>query len=479
MHHTNNLISNSKKFMMKKIYLLSVGFALSLGAAQAQQLTTCNFGEVEFVTDYGEFGFDSYPCAGVFNHVSANGQYAVGYDSQTVTSETGSSFLWRRSNPDQLEQISTSTDRVSATDVSNDGIIVGSFEKRSDIYTQDIAYPGFKHVDDAEWTKLPVPEDYSLYYAEWMSFSSEARAITPDAQFIGGHLNIKVGEAEFQGSKFDRCHELPVIWKKTEDGYVIDQLFTDLGAPGKHQQLIDDELVTLDTEATYNTFFVRDISNDGKTLVGLNVSGRGGFNPAFIRDGILVQLFECGEEDCPEEEVNFNGGYIQTIDANGNMYGFYADAATNTPYFFTYTADGKLVWNEDAVLCADKAGNTYPLYYEGMYPMWDCDEAGTVFAGAGTGDLGFGPYNYPMLAYDTNTSAVSTLNKGSQPAVSYKDHVLTVIGASVCGNVYDASGKLVRTIAQGGSFDMSTMPAGTYIVKVATATGIKTYKIAR
>ena len=357
MHHTNNLISNSKKFMMKKIYLLSVGFALSLGAAQAQQLTTCNFGEVEFVTDYGEFGFDSYPCAGVFNHVSANGQYAVGYDSQTVTSETGSSFLWRRSNPDQLEQISTSTDRVSATDVSNDGIIVGSFEKRSDIYSQDIAYPGFKHVDDAEWTKLPVPEDYSLYYAEWMSFSSEARAITPDAQFIGGHVNIKVGEAEFQGTKFDKCNELPVIWKKTEEGYVIDQVFTDLGAPGKHQQLIDDELVTLDTEATYYTFFVRDISNDGRTLVGLNVSGPGGFNPAFIRDGVLVQLFECGEEDSPEEEVNFNGGYIQTIDANGNMYGYYADP-NNIPYFFTFTADGKLVWNEDGTLCADKAGKT-------------------------------------------------------------------------------------------------------------------------
>ena len=478
MHHTNNLISNSKKFMMKKIYLLSVGFALSLGAAQAQQLTTCNFGEVEFVTDYGEFGFDSYSCAGVFNHVSANGQYAVGYDSQTVTSETGSSFLWRRSNPDQLEQISTSTDRVSATDVSNDGIIVGSFEKRSDIYTQDIAYPGFKHVDDAEWTKLPVPEDYSLYYAECMSFSSEARAITPDAQFIGGHVNIKVGEAEFQGTKFDKCHELPVIWKKTEEGYVIDQVFTDLGAPGKHQQLIDDELVTLDTEATYNTFFVRDISNDGRTLVGLNVSGRGGFNPAFIRDGVLVQLFECGEEDSPEEEVNFNGGYIQTIDANGNMYGYYADP-NNIPYFFTFTADGKLVWNEDGTLCADKAGKTYPLYYEEMYPMWDCSEDGTVFVGAGTGDLGFGAYNYPMLAYDKSVSAISTMNKGSELSMSYKNNVLSIIGASVCGNVYDASGKLVRTIAQGGSLDMSAMPAGTYVVKVATATGIKTYKIAR
>ena len=81
---------------------------------------------------------------------------------------------------------------------------------------------------------------------------------------------------------------------------------------------------------------LRDISNDGRTLVGLNVSGRGGFNPAFIRDGVLVQLFECGEEDSPEEEVNFNGGYIQTIDANGNMYGYYADP-NNIPYFFTFT----------------------------------------------------------------------------------------------------------------------------------------------
>ena len=333
-------------------------------------------------------------------------------------------------------------------------------------------------MDDAEWTKLPVPEDYSLYYAECMSFSSEARAITPDAQFIGGHVNIKVGEAEFQGTKFDKCNELPVIWKKTEEGYVIDQVFTGLGAPGKHQQLIDDELVTLDTEATYNTFFVRDISNDGRTLVGLNVSGRGGFNPAFIRDGVLVQLFECGEEDSPEEEVNFNGGYIQTIDANGNMYGYYADP-NNIPYFFTFTADGKLVWNEDGTLCADKAGKTYPLYYEEMYPMWDCSEDGTVFVGAGTGNLGFGAYNYPMLAYDKSVSAISTMNKGSELSMSYKNNVLSIIGASVCGNVYDASGKLVRTIAQGGSLDMSAMPAGTYVVKVATATGIKTYKIAR
>ena len=111
--------------------------------------------------------------------------------------------------------------------------------------------------------------------------------------------------------------------------------------------------------------------------------------------------------------------------------------------------------------------------------MWDCSEDGTVFVGAGTGDLGFGAYNYPMLAYDKSVSAISTMNKGSELSMSYKNNVLSIIGASVCGNVYDASGKLVRTIAQGGSLDMSAMPAGTYVVKVATATGIKTYKIAR
>ena len=46
--------------MMKKIYLLSLGLSLGMCAAQAQNLKVLDFGEVEFVTDYGEFGFDSY-----------------------------------------------------------------------------------------------------------------------------------------------------------------------------------------------------------------------------------------------------------------------------------------------------------------------------------------------------------------------------------------------------------------------------------
>lgn len=88
-----------------------------------------------------EYG-DETNAAGYFQHVSSNGKYAVGYDDAQICFSLGGAFLWQLSDPTELTPLGTTCNRISACDVSNDGIIVGSFEQREDEEKATVAYPG-------------------------------------------------------------------------------------------------------------------------------------------------------------------------------------------------------------------------------------------------------------------------------------------------------------------------------------------------
>lgn len=466
---------------MKKLYTFILS-AFGIMAAGAQStLTVHDFKAGEFYMDYGDGNVEPYPVAGVFNHVSSNGKYAVGYDDQNVTSEYGCPFLWRKENPDNLEEISTSPLRISACDVSDEGRIAGSFEIIPEGKDKGYCYPGWKDADANEWHKLPVPEDYSMYQAKMGIFVNEARAITPDGNTIAGNIHITVGEYEFQGSTFERTIEVPVFWKKNSEGeYVIDGCYTELGKAGNNLLYENGKFVDTGKDMPASTFFGRCITPDGKTYAGLNTAGCGGFNPAFVRDGKLYQIYDCGEAyDGFNEKPNFNGGCIYNADANGNLYGFY-EHADKTITYFMMSANNRLSILSDASLCADKRGTRYPLEYQGMFPMWDCDDEGTVFVGAGTAVVQELTYNYPICATDDSGLGI-TKPADNRDCVSmqYADNKIRLSGTYVAANVFNASGKLVRTVGNGSVIDLSAMPAGTYMVKVATPMGIKTFKVAR
>lgn len=458
--------------------------AITCGSIQAQteevkhDFQNINFTSTTIDGNYSE----EFQVAGVFNHVSGNGQYAVGYDDQTLTTNTGSSFLWRRSNPDKIEQLCTSFSRVSACDVSNDGIVVGSFEIRSNSYDMGISFPGFRHVDGDGWIPLPVPDQYSIRNARGQDFAEEARAITADGQTIAGTIHYRVGEKEVLGSMADIAYNYLTVWERKEDGYGLKACYTELGKQGNNFMYDEASKTFKDTEreVNYQTFMVRDISNDGQTIVGMNVSDCGGFNPAFVRDGKLYQIFSCGEEGDDYDGLNFNGGTILTIDANGNMYGYFTDGELQNHYF-VFSATNKLTYLDQAVTCADKNGNQFTQYAKGMSPAFDCSEDGSVVVGASVADLGFGPYNYPLVVTDGSSSAVENVQNAPKAGVTvdFDGNTIRLKGSWLFAQVYNAAGTRVAGGSTGASFNLSSFPAGAYIVKVATMNGVTSFKVAK
>ena len=147
---------------MKKFLLACacVG-SLALSSAQsvnAQTMVTQSFQDFMISDPY--FGGETMGATGYFQHVSSNGKYAVGYDDSQINFQLGGAFLWQASDPTELTPLGLTYNRISACDVSNDGIIVGSFEQREDEEKNAVCYPGWRSVD-GDWQQLPVPAHYS------------------------------------------------------------------------------------------------------------------------------------------------------------------------------------------------------------------------------------------------------------------------------------------------------------------------------
>ena len=473
--------------MNKLLLTCACATALALSTTQtvnAQDYTVQDFKDFYIIDP--EYG-DEQNAAGYFQHVSSNGKFAVGYDDSKIMFNLGGAFLWQLSDPTELTPLGTTYNRISACDVSNDGIIVGSFEQRENEEKESIAYPGWRTIT-GEWQQLPVPAGYSLTQAKTEDFSQEARAITGDGKYIVGHASIKVGEKTIlEGMVYDIMRDCPILWEKKGDSYVINTVFSTLGQAGHNKLYVDGKLVEQADSATFTQFFVRDISDDGKTIVGLNVAGSGGFNPAFIRDGELIQLFNCGEEDNGEEEesegqeeTNFNGGTILSIDGEGNMYGYYTDAAGMVNPFI-FTNDNKLIFVDEIYTCAG-GGKKFTQTETDLYPAMCCSNDGKVIAGGGLGsDPRIGSYNYPVVKYESNVNAVKNIeNIRNHVSISYAGGNLVYInGEYTSAKVYAANGALVATVAQGTPANLAGKAAGTYIVKVETAKGEKTFKVVK
>lgn len=469
-HNLREALTVKRK--MRKLLLSAAFLSLTLASAQAQ-LTVHSFSGASWTDEYGE----EILAAGPFNHVSANGQYAVGCDDQDLMASNGNAFLWRRSNPSELEFINTTSNRVTACDVTNDGTIFGSFEERDpETDDQAVCYPGYKPLD-GDWKALPVPSNMSISYATYNeSYINGVRAVTPDGKYAAGTLYIKVGHNSTWG--WDIVYDMPIIWEQVDGEYQIADSCLNLGDAGKSYTLKDGEWALQEGAQNYKIFIVWDISNDGRTIVGVNTADCGAQNPAFIRDGVLYQLFNCDDystdEGLPE---NFNGGICNSIDANGNIYGYFQDGETNTKYF-EYTADGQLVWLDSWIVCADKDGNQYSSSAAGVTYALDCSEDGQVIVGEGLGSLGFGSYGYPMLASNDTPSGISAQRNIEKVSLNYQGgNNLYVNGLYSNATLYNTAGQQLQSIGQGSTFNMNQLPKGTYIVNVATQSGKQSFKI--
>ncbi len=467
---------------MKKQLLFTA--ALSLLAATGVQAQGENHLESFFNTTYTDIDGQSSPGVfGVFNKVSGNGKYAVGYDDQM---NSGAVFLWNVETPGEITFIGNDyTCPGAACDVTNEGLVVGAFKgsventniETGELETVTCPVPAYR-TQDGEWHYLPIPADYSGSNAAGMMLSM-ARAVTSDGKTIAGHFYVRTGVGESPlGGLVEKAQMIPVLWQLEDGEYVLKDDFREAGT---NSLLYKDGELQEVKETEYSVFYIYGLSEDGKTIVGMNTSGTGGFNPAFIRDGRLVQLFDCADPDTP----SFDGGICNNIDAAGNIYGYFNYEVGDDSYssnYFVYTADGKLEFTDTWYICGTKDGQTkFTQSYEGLSNVMDCSDDGKVVVGGTMESAMGGAVNGPGVVYNesvlTGVERVDAIR--NNVGIDYRGGLLVVTGEYDRADVYNAQGALVATGGQGKMFNMEGNPAGAYIVKVTTADGVKSYKFAR
>ena len=472
--HASFLYSLNKISIDMRKHLLSLAVMLTVCTAMvnAQNYKMYDFSNYEWEDEYGDI-YDSM--WGIFYKASANGRYAVGADTMYGS---GVCFLWSVFEPDDLTIINNTLLRVSLADVSDEGVIVGSFEvpNPEDPEALGVCYPGWRTAD-SEWHQLPVPDNFSEYYATAQEYIEEARAITPDGMYIAGNMHITQGYKENPiFGTVESAYVLPCLWTKKADGYELTKVYDELYKNSKVYK--DGAFVDGPDSVTVQTFMVYDISDDGNTIVGVNTAGTGGQNPAVIRNGQLYQIFDCGEEEYADELKNFNGGVCNHIDKQGNVYGYY-QLNDKSVKFFTLTSNDELVYHDEFIVCTTADGKEIPQSFNGLPYTMSCSDDGSLVVGGSLVSVGFGSVNAPALLWDeeSSTSIQRPDAEDINVDVDFRGGQLFVNGLYKNATVYDAMGREVAAGGQGRSFNLASQPSGVYIVKVDTKEGTRTFKI--
>lgn len=401
---------------------------------------------------------------GYFNHVSANGKYAVGTDEELMFR----AFYWCDEDPSTIEMLGSYTSEIALYDVTNDGTLIGGIRD-----AEGMMYPAYKP-QGGNWQMLTRGMEnlnYDMAIDDYVNMA--LRCATPDGKWMAGSFYMNTGAYSDAGVAVS--HLIPVVWK---DGK-IEKIYDDLGI---------------------KEFMVWDISDDGSTICGMNTAGIGGQNPSFIRDGKLIQLFDCGPErtwDTPDDVYgNTAGGLCNSIDNLGNIYGYYTESDGDyigaTRYFVVPAGC------DYAVFLADDYHNNFPEeYYTNQWyvcggngkryskanahleSLLDCSDDGSVFVGGGAYNLGYGTANIPQLCIYNEPLGPSSIRNVDAAleakGISYNGFSLFVKGVYSEAAVYDASGKLVTKIAQGQPVILP-QGEGMYLVTVQYADGQQSYK---
>ena len=459
--------------MRKNLLTMAVALCAAFTPAAAQDdYGIFDYSDQMWVAEDGE----SYFLNGPFIKVSSNGRYAVGYDFQNYS---GCAFFFDAQDNEELYLMTDASNRIYLNDVSNNGLMVGGFEKREDPDTKSLMKPGYRTLTE-DWKALPLPENYSTYYNTDDPYAlAAAVAVTPDGEYIAGQICLTRGFKNTFLGILESSVTAPCVWKKSGEEYVIDKVYDDVY---KNSMVFDETTGTWKEVAdsvAFQYFVVYDITADGKTVVGMNTAGSGGQNPAFIRDGKLWQLFNCGELE--DEEKNFNGGIVKCVDTQGNMYGYYQLADGSVKYF-KYSTDDKLVYIDILPAAVTDDGTVVGNSGSGVQTVLDASADGSVLAGGSMHVTDAGVYYTPCLAMKTGGSTGISLSErvDSSVKVDYrKGGYLFVNGEYSSAYIYDAAGKQVAQGGQGKSFNLAGMPSGVYVVKVDTAHGTQSFKVAR
>lgn len=451
---------------MKKILPLALGAMLCFGSANVSAQET----KLYF---YDELVNDNF-LGGYFNKVSANGEYAVGYDD--MFSEA--TYMWHRSTGELVILNDASEKGEAVFDVSDDGAVAGSFFLKDKTITvtslqgeeqtiKGVYVPGYWK--DGVVTELPVPEQTNLRYSNKFDYAPQAVAISADGKVVGGCVQY------YDGKYY------PVVWRE-----------------GKMQEFSH---LKLENQG----FVMQDMSDDGNIIVGFAESEWGDRIPTVIENGTLKKLIEVGEPSEREYfvegmcwRINADGnvaGYLQ--DADGLMYGFIYDTTNGMKRITEYDQLATAALNSDLVFGITGAtygtaivitgGKTTSLEeYVGLETdkiigtVMDVSKDGKVIVGAGLVASEMGIYNVPY-AIELSEGIASSIDNGVADKVNARvdsKGMLFVTGVYDEVEVYAVSGsRMLKSSAQGGMFDVSSFAPGVYVVKVLSGNTTSTFKV--
>lgn len=294
---------------------------------------------------------------GDLNGVSDNGQYAAISDV-----ENGIAYIWRFSNPNDLEDITMITDELTlpdsqiavsteVNDVADDGMAVGAIT-----FKNNSIMPAY--YKDGEWTLLPVDPN-SLN-------TKVATCVTPDGSVIAGYQMIKDPTAD-QGGRYYPCQ-----WFRQEDGEYELVSYSNLELPD-HQG-----------------FITRTQTPDGKIIGGEVWCGVGSTINALLVEGDLVLFDEVTTDKEPHE---YKGKYFTGYDEDGKMTWTDDINDPNVVWFVTERINGY-----------DDGQKEGPGFLTGFFT--NCDDNGNFYGsrsyvsnvdenGKGTVETMAVIYNYP------------------------------------------------------------------------------------
>lgn len=455
---------------MKRIALsLFLAAATATGMAQGYKVYDFKSNVFDYVD--GEGNDISTFLFGFFNHVSANGKYAVGTDEEIVFR----SFLWCADDPENIEMFGDYTSEIALYDVTNDGTLIGGIRD-----AEGVMYPAYKPMG-ANWQMLTRGMEklnYDMAVDDYVNMA--LRAASPDGKYMAGSFYMETGE--YSDTGWPVSHLVPILW---EDGK-IKAIYDNLGI---------------------KEFMVWDISDDGSIICGMNTAGIGGHNPAFIRDGQLIELFDCGDErteETPDDVYgNTAGGLCNSIDNLGNIYGYYTEPFDEYNYidsYFVVPADCDYAvflgddynndafplsyWTDNWYVCGGN-GKRYTRGDSHLVSLLDCSNDGKVLVGGGMFDLGYGIANIPQLTVFDEAQAPDEVSLRrvddalNAQGVSFNGRSVIVKGVYEQASIFDANGSLVAQAGQGQPIALSDAKRGVYMVSVKYADGTHTFKITK
>ena len=458
---------------MKK-FLLTICACTAMSTMMAQNLQEARLYVPAFDAEYMEGVFGS------IYGVSANGEYAVGYDDLLGTC----AFMWSRATG-EFEMIDLASMMM---DVANDGTAVGNYfvEIPGSEDGSFATRPGY--YKNGEWKPLPIYRSEVLLTpatGESDDMNGCAMAISADAQFIAGYITDTYIYKLF-----------PVLWKWNEElqDYEIVEEYVNI------QENID----ALDCPYGW---IVKDMSDDGTVLSGYSEWGSGARSAAVLVNGEEKRLTTLEDPrlkdpdgdmgirmDCEGDAfVSDNGQYVAGFFSEeiGVYNSFTWTPGQESALRETSTRIYRTVDDDGTIYGSTSIGGNAAMYKNGEEILlsdvytWDTPAGAylsTIFANSNGGDVLGGvafvafsmqTINVPAVLDTKPASAIDAVEKQANNVVMASGWAF-INGTYESAAVYNMQGVLVAS-ANKGNIDMNHLPAGVYVVIVDGAS----YKVVK